>query len=162
MKRFWSGVVAAAVVTTVGVGAQGAAQGGSSQAGQTGRTAGQKIMVTGCIERAPAATATSPGGAQPGAAAGSTQQFVLANAKMASGAGVAGGAVGTTGAAANRYELDGDAKTLTSHVNQQVEITGMLEAPTPGTTGAAGTAGAKTPSPRLKVDSVKMVSATCK
>jgi hypothetical protein len=62
--------------------------------------------------------------------------------------------VGTSGTAnaAVRYQLDGDEKAITPHVNHQVEITGTVS-PTSGT-GATAV-------PVLKVESVKMVSATC-
>ena len=88
---------------------------------------------------------------------------MLANAKMAGTAGAGGGAVGTSGTAATRYELDGEAKTISAHLNHQVEITGTLESsPAPSAGAASATAGARAPAaPKLKVDSVKMVSATC-
>jgi hypothetical protein len=80
---------------------------------------------------------------------------------MASGS-RAGSAVGTSGTAATRYELDGDAKTISSHLNQQVEITGMLQSSASSAPGAASPApGSRAAAPKLKVDSVKMVSATC-
>jgi hypothetical protein len=55
-----------------------------------------------------------------------------------------------------RYRLEGDEKTISSHLNQQVEITGTLSPAT-----ATGTAGTTTAAPMLKVESVKMVAATC-
>jgi hypothetical protein len=62
--------------------------------------------------------------------------------------------VGTAGATppATRYRLEGDEKTISAHLNHQVEITGTV---TPAT-GAGATA-----TPMLKVDSVKMVAAKC-
>jgi hypothetical protein len=60
--------------------------------------------------------------------------------------------VGTTGTAttAARYQLEGEEKLISSHLNHQVEITGTVSA---ATGGAAA--------PILKVESVKMVAATC-
>ena len=101
-----------------------------------------KVTIGGCIQNA--APATPAAGAAPSAPAAS--KFDLANAKM-----VTSGPVGTTGTSAPvvRYRLEGDEKTITTHLNQQVEITGTVSP-------ALGTA-----APMLKVDSVKMVSATC-
>lgn len=165
MKRFWSGVITATVVATVGLGAQGAPAGGSAQGGAAPQGAGaqaggQKVTVTGCIESAPAATAGAAAeGAKASASAG--QNFVLADAKMA-GSKPGAGAVGTTGTSASRYELDGDSKTISSHLNQQVEITGTVQSSSASAAGQSSSApGSRAASPRLKVESVKMVSATC-
>ena len=101
-----------------------------------------KVTIGGCIQNAPPAAAAAD--AAPSSPAAS--KFDLANAKM-----VTSGPVGTTGTSAPvvRYRLEGDEKTLTPHLNHQVEIIGTV-APA---LGAAA--------PMLKVDSVKMVSATC-
>ncbi|HEY5619865.1 MAG TPA: hypothetical protein VIK60_18130 [Vicinamibacterales bacterium] len=110
-----------------------------------------KVTISGCIQNAPAAAAT--GGAAPSTPAA---KFVLANAKPIGGA--AGGAVGTAGAAAaTRYQLEGEDKTISPHVNHQVEIMGTVQSAAPsagGTTGAAA-------GPMLKVDSVKMLADKC-
>jgi hypothetical protein len=62
--------------------------------------------------------------------------------------------VGTSGSAAGvtRYRLEGEEKTISAHLNQQVEIIGTV-----GPAQASGAAGA----PMLKVESVKMVAAKC-
>jgi hypothetical protein len=110
------------------------AQGSSSQA-QT------PITVTGCIQKAePAAATTAP------AAGEQKAGFVLANARP----GKADEAVGTSGSASStKYPLDADAAQLDPHVGHKVEITGTFQ---PNTTGAP---------PTMKVQSVKMVSASC-
>jgi hypothetical protein len=66
--------------------------------------------------------------------------------------------VGTTGAAATatRYRLEGEEKTITPHLNHQVEIMGTLSP-----ASATGAAGASAAAPMLKVESVKMVAAKC-
>jgi hypothetical protein len=108
-----------------------------------------KMTISGCIQNAPAAAAT-PGGAPPAPAA----KFVLANAKAAAGA----GAVGTAGSAATatRYQLEGEEKTISPHVNHQVEITGTVQP-----AGAGAAAGGATAGPMLKVESVKMTAEKC-
>jgi hypothetical protein len=61
-----------------------------------------------------------------------------------------------------RYQLDGEEKTISPHLNHQVEITGTVQGgAAPGAGAAAAGAGAGAAGPTLKVDSVKMVSATC-
>ena len=103
-----------------------------------------KVTIAGCVQNAP----PPAGGASASTSAAS--KFDLANAKVISGTPV--GTAGAGAAAATRYGLEGDEKTITPHVNQQVEITGTVSR----AAGAAATA-----APMLKVESVKMVSAKC-
>jgi hypothetical protein len=125
-------------------GQQPATQGEQSQRPQPAATQLAKTTISGCIQNAPPA-APAAGGAAPAAAA---SKFDLANAKTVTPA-----PVGTTGTAAvTRYRLEGDDKLLTPHLNHQVEITGTI-APASAVGAAA--------SPALKVESVKMVAATC-
>jgi hypothetical protein len=115
------------------------------------RPADQKVTISGCIQNAPAATGT--------AASATAPKFVLNNAKAASGA----GAVGTSGTtAASKYRLEGDDKTISPHLNHQVEITGTVQNSSASATGAgAGAASSAAAEPMLKVDSLKMLSAMC-
>lgn len=120
------------------------------------RSAQEKVTISGCIESAP----TAVGGAAASAAAG--PKFMLSNAKMGDAA--ARSAVGTSGtaAAATRYRLDGEEKTISPHLNHQVEITGTVQTSSASATGEANAApGSAAAGPVLKVDSLKMVSATC-
>jgi hypothetical protein len=161
MRKFWSGVIAASFVATVGLSAQQApptsppaAPGSPQQPAPSAQASGQSksITLSGCIQNAPAASATATA-AGASASASAAPKFVLST-KGGAATG-AGAAVGTSGTAM-RYQLDGDDKTISPHVNHQVEITGTVQPA--GATAAAGAAGA---GPTLKVDSVKMVSATC-
>ena len=116
------------------------------------RQAPEKVTISGCIQNAPAA----------GAEAAAAPKFVLAKGKMVSGA--AGSAVGTSGttAAVADYRLDGEDKTLSPHLNHQVEITGTVQRSSASATGAANAGpGSGAAGPTLKVDSLKMVAATC-
>ena|SRR5688572_12178121 len=153
MKTFWSGLVAASFVATVGLtaqqnppapggGAPGAPGGQPSQPAPSAQVS-KSVTLSGCIQNAPPAAA----------GAASDAKFVLASAKMVGAGGAPGGAVGTTGSA-SRYELDGEDKAISPHVNHQVEVTGTIEP-----TSAA--AGAKPAAPTFKVESVKMVAAKC-
>ena len=151
MKKLWSGVIAASFVATVGLSAQQAppaAPGGAQQPAPSAQatTGAKTVTLSGCIQNAPAPAA--------GATASATApKFVLST--KAGGATGAGAAVGTSGAAM-RYQLDGEEKSISPHLNHQVEITGTVQP-----AGAAAAAGATGAGPTLKVDSVKMVSATC-
>jgi hypothetical protein len=121
------------------------------------RQADQKVTISGCIQNAPAATGAA-------ASTAAAAKYVLNNAKMAGGA--ANATVGTSGTtAASKYRLEGDDKTISTHLNHQVEITGTVQNSSASATGAGATAGATAGSaaaePMLKVDSVKMVSAMC-
>jgi hypothetical protein len=172
--RFWSGVIAAGFVATVGLSAQQNPPGGAPAApgGQANRPAptsqasgqGKSVTISGCIQTAPGGGASATAAAGGATASASTSKFVLANAKMSGG-----GAVGTTGSAsATRYQLQGEEKAIAPHLNHQVEITGMVDTTASAGGGAAGAqagggaAGSSSQAgPVLKVESVKMVSATC-
>jgi len=78
---------------------------------------------------------------------------VLANAKAPAGA----SAVGTAGSAtATRYQLEGEEKAISPHVNHQVEITGTVQP-----AGAGAAAGVAAAGPMLKVEAVKMIADKC-
>jgi hypothetical protein len=62
-------------------------------------------------------------------------------------------------APAATYRLDADDSKLSSHVGQKVEITGTLAADRSASPSASK--GASAEAPRLKVDNVKMIAATC-
>ncbi len=120
------------------------------------RQAPAKVTISGCIQNAPAA------GAGATASAATAPKFVLAKGKMVSGA-AGSSAVGTSGATATvmEYRLDGEEKTISPHLNHQVEITGTVQSSSASATGAANAAPGSAAGPTLKVDSVKMIAATC-
>ena len=126
------------------------------QSPSQGMSSAKAITVTGCVEKAtpgPAGT-TGATGAAPAA---SEPAFKLTNASAK--ASEPGGAAGTAGAAAapastaSEYKLDASESKLSAHVGHKVEITGTVEAAKP--TASASDA------PNLKVDSVKMIAASC-
>ena len=153
-KRVWSGVLASIFCGTVAV---AAAQDPSTA--QSGAASGKSMTVSGCIQKAePSAGATGTAGST---AASDTTKFVLKNVSSAA-AGAAGtaGTAGTAGSAAgamvSEYRLDADDAKLSPHVGHKVEVTGTVDKSASGAASTAATA-----SPKLKVESVKMVSATC-
>jgi len=120
---------------------------------QTEAAQDNKVTINGCIQNASAPVGITP---SPFAA-----KYVLANAKAGSNAS-SSTAVGTSGASstANRYRLNGDDKKISPHLNHQVEITGTVQ--TSSASAAANPApGSADAGPMLKVESVKMVSASC-
>jgi hypothetical protein len=119
--------------------------------------------VSGCVQRAAETGTTGTTGTSRTAS-----KFELANAAITRGETASTSeATGTSGSsAAKTYPLDATDTQLAAHVGHKVEITGTLEdaSSTRGTMSSepAGTTGsAKAAAPRLKVESVKMVSATC-
>jgi hypothetical protein len=151
--RIWFGTCAAiAVAFTVGVLAQDASP------AQQSSSASKPITVTGCIQKA-AQAPTGTSGTAAGGSAMKEPQFVLANASLSSG-----GATGTAGstppttAVASEYRLDADDAKLTPHVGHKVEITGTPESVPRSTQPPAASAAN---APKLKVDSIKLVAATC-
>jgi hypothetical protein len=154
MAKIWSAAFAALIVAV--------AVSVAAQEPQTSRSSmGKTITVSGCVQRA-AETPTGTSGTTPATRSTSETKFVL---KSASSSGTATtGTAGTAGAAAaNEYRLDADDAKLTPHVGHKVEISGTLDESaketTPGqpATGAASSASA----PKLKVDTVRMISSTC-
>jgi hypothetical protein len=167
MKGIRSSALAAfACAMAVGVSAQQTPPAGGAQA-PSAAASSNKVTVTGCLARPGAAATGTSGTAAPGAAgagaASSTSagaKFVLNNV-MAAGTGSA--TAGTSGARpslASSYQLDGDEAKLSPHVGHKIEITGTVEDKAAGGTSTAGAA-STTAAPRLKVESVKMVSASC-
>ena len=163
MKAKWTGALttALACAITMTLAAQTPPAGGAqAQAGMQD----DKVTVTGCLDRAQAATATTgtTGGA---ASAAADVKFVL---KQATASQAAGGAqpTGTTGGKmASSYNLSGDEAKLTPHVGHKIEITGTVQKAMGAGAGrtdpdAPKPAGAMA-APMLKVESVKMVSADC-
>ena len=134
-----------------------AALGAQSQSkSSTDRDAMKRVTVSGCVERAdqmtPNDTTTTV----------DSLSFVLIKPMADKATGTAG-TVTADAARANTdtdprlYRLDGTVDQLNPHVGQKVEIVGSVaEAPTEpkGTISPANV-------PRLKVESVKMLSATC-
>jgi hypothetical protein len=155
MKKFLSGIFAATLMSTMVVAAQGDKPQQPAPGGAAQSSASKTVTVAGCIQNAPAAPAGGGAAAAGGGAAASSAKFVLSMKPSTGAAGApAGGAVGTGGSGGTRYQLDGDDKTISPHVNHQVEITGTLQGP-------SAAAGSATASPTLKVESVKMISAMC-
>jgi hypothetical protein len=102
-----------------------------------------KVTISGCLQAALPAPAAAGAPAAPAAA-----KFELANAKV-----VSGGPVGTAGAATvTRYRVEGEDKTISPHLDHQVELTGTVSPAAPSSGAVA---------PLFKVDSVKMISAKC-
>jgi len=115
----------------------------ASQADKSAAAA--KVTISGCIQ-----TAAPAAGDAAASSTTAAPKFDLAMAKVVSEA-----PVGTTGATltATRYRIEGEEKTISPHLNHQVELTGTV-------TPATVTAGATT-APTLKVESLKMVAAKC-
>ena len=173
-KMLWApSFFAATCLVTVGLAAQApvtdaqdpSAQTPSTQAPATpaprtqapSRTApaeGAKVTLSGCIERQ-SATQTA------GAAGAASMPFALTGA-MASGS----APVGTSGAAqaAKTYRLDATDSVVSPHVGHKVEITGTIQqqpSANASATASGAAAGASVNAPIFKVDSLKMVAATC-
>lgn len=125
-------------------------------------SAANSITVEGCIQRSAMAPSATPGATGTAGTAGSAAAgFTLANAMKASGS-------TSSAAIASTYRLDADAAKLTPHVGHKVEITGTLDTSAPpaptataGATPGGATASASAAAPRLKVDNVKMLAASC-
>jgi hypothetical protein len=105
-----------------------------------------KVTMSGCIQSAPSASAAGGAPSTPAAS-----KFELTNAKAVSGGSVATGGTATT---AIRYRLEGEDKTISSHLNHQVEITGTVSP-------ASATGASPTAAPTLRVESLKMIAAKC-
>jgi hypothetical protein len=129
-----------------------------STAGNTGNATGNTAGNTGNAGR----TAGNSGNAGATGQAASGRQFVLNGATMSAAGNASSGAVGTAGTAGTSYMLQGEAATLSPHLNRRVEITGTLQASSASATGAANArTGATASGQTLRVDSVRMLAETC-
>ncbi len=154
---------------------------------QTSPGADQKITVTGCLKEAPA----TPAAPAPTGTAGTTgttgtagtagtatdssaaqPRFLLTNASASPDAAAAdsSAAAGTTtppatGApatsAAQTYRLIANPTALSPHVGKKLELTGTLESPASAAQTADTSPGPDANAPILKVQSGKIVAATC-
>jgi hypothetical protein len=117
-------------------------------------SAGKTITISGCVQRAePSATGTS---GTAGATADASK-FILTN--TAKGASPTAGTAGASSeAVAASYRLDADDAKLTPHVGHKVEIAGTVE---PSMPSASSPASSMMSTPKLKVDSVKMIASSC-
>jgi hypothetical protein len=158
-RNIRSGALASlAVCAAVGV---AAAQ--TPQSSDTSTSAPKSITVTGCVQQAAkSATGTSGTAGTPAEPAESTTmageaKFVLTNTMASASASSTAGTAGTSDSAsvASEYRLTGDDAKLSPHVGHKVEITGT---PAKSMSGAPSSGAS---APKLKVESVKMVSATC-
>jgi len=159
-KGTWTAVVAAATVAaTIGLAAQEGTP--SSTQGRSNAGSQDAVTVTGCVQRAdqvPAGTSgssaatTAPTGSS--AAADGSQKFVLTNVMPAGAAASAtAGTTGTSTRSGRQFAIVADDNQLLPHVGHQMEIIGTFQtsSPAPGMSGA----------PKLKVDSLRMISAVC-
>src|SRR5580765_21518 len=171
-KQAWTGLMAETACTlAIGVSAQTAGQTSPAQR-PTSTTASDSITVTGCLQReSSTATAGTTGTSGSTSASSSVSGFILKviPPSTASTTGSTAAGATTTGTSGNTasYKLDADDSKLTPHVGHKVEITGSLDksmstAPA-GSTSAAGGASASAGSngPKLKVDTVRMIAASC-
>jgi hypothetical protein len=144
----------------------------TSQTSPTSRTAADPITVTGCVQRetsSATAGATGTSGSATATATGSGYVLnVTPSSSASSTAGTTGstaGTPGTTGTAASSYKLDADDSKLSAHVGHKVEITGTLDKSMSSSTAPSGStstaSSSSSMSPKLKVDSVRMIASSC-
>jgi hypothetical protein len=103
------------------------------------------VTITGCLKEEKDVPGLTPNVAE---RAGVTEDYILTEVKMSPSSSVSGIGVST------RYEVDGIAEVdLKKHLNQQVELTGQIVAPT--------TADKSDETPDFRATSIKMLAATC-
>jgi hypothetical protein len=163
MKRTLSGALAVFACALVTVSAQTPPAGDAQTPPTTGTAAAaNSVTVTGCLARAEAPAPTGTAGTATGAAMDTTK-FVLKTAGSAAPA--ANAPAGTTGTAkastASSYRLDAADAKLSPHVGHQIEVTGTVEKMQAGAAAEAGAAASAPTAPKLKVESVKMIAASC-
>ena len=167
MKRSLWMAAAFACATTVA-----AAQTPSTTATASRSAADATVTVTGCLQDGSA----TPGNSTTGAG------YILANAMTGSSSttgsttgsttampptSTTAGTTGTTGSTARgmSYVLDGHESELKSHVGHRIEVIGTVEpksgASSATSTSTAGSAARAMEEAKLKVSSVRMISADC-
>jgi hypothetical protein len=155
MKGRISSPVCAAFVLATGIAVLAQAQ--TSPQTSPAQSAAKSVTVTGCVQRAEeGATGTT------GTTGGATRtKFILAKASIKPDQ--MAGTTGTTAAPpataiASEYKLDTDESKVSAHVGHKVEVTGEIEQPSMSEQKPPASAAN---APTLKVDTVKMVAATC-
>ena len=162
----WTGTCAAIVsLATAGILAQTTAQPPTPPTPQqsTPSSSDKKITVTGCLKAAPAVPG-SPAAAAPPAAtgtAGATPPGAIGTSGAATDAkfvltGASASPAEAAASSAQTYRLIANPTALSEHIGKKLELTGTID-PT-------STADPKDPSasaPALKVESGKIVAATC-
>ena len=130
----------------------GAPQTPSATPAQAPRSAAKAdtITVEGCIQRSASATATSGATGTAGSAAAESGFMLMSAAKPAG----TSGSSASSAPIASSYRLDAADSKLSPHVGHKVEISGTLDS-------ASGSSASASASPKLKVDNVKMIAATC-
>ena len=114
------------------------------------------ITVAGCIQRS---TATPSAAAGAVGTSGTASPFILANAaKPAADPTTTQAPAAASTTIASSYRLDADDSKVSPHVGHKVEITGTVDKAM-GSTASASSGAAS--APVLKVESVKMVAASC-
>jgi hypothetical protein len=152
-KRIWSATCGAiALGLTIGLAAQQPPDNQSPAKSSSAKT----VTVTGCVQQAQQAPTGTAGTA--GATRGTNEtKFLLTSAALSTTSTAATPAPATT-AVASEYRLDADDAKLTPHVGHKVEIAGTVEQASSTTQPPAASAAN---APKLKVDTVKMLAATC-
>ena len=125
-----------------------------AQSAQRSAAKADTITVEGCIQRS--ASSATAGAAGTAGSASSDSVFILASAMKPAGT---SGSTASSAPIASSYRLDADMAKLTPHVGHKVEISGTVEQAAPS--GASGASSSAAAAPRLKVDNIKMVAATC-
>jgi hypothetical protein len=151
--KSWRIVMSTALVSACAIGLHAQTPAGTqSQAAGAG-----KITLTGCVERADQMT---PSGTA--ATTVDSLSFVLINATKGT-ADAQAETVGTSGAKnaprMSMYRLDAEVSKLNPHVGHKVEVTGALDAA--AASGPVSDPPAAEHAPKLKVETVKMLSETC-
>jgi len=116
------------------------------------------IIVQGCIQPSVIAVSVTPDAAgTSGLSVSTATAYILTSAMKP--AGTSGSSAASSAPVVSVYQLDVEDSKLIPHVGHKVEVSGTL-VEKPRTTAAASAPGA-TPAPTLKVDTVKMIGATC-
>jgi hypothetical protein len=164
-QNVWRTGTFAAIACALAIGATAQT---SDPAQRSAMPAADKVTITGCVQRADATPVGTSG------AVGETttaSKFILATPVASSSGATTTGTTGTSGTTkpdssavttAINYRLDADDSKLAPHVGHKVEITGTLDpasvSPPPASESAAAP---MPPSPKVKVDSVKMIASSC-
>jgi hypothetical protein len=163
-QNVWRTGTLAAIACAVAIG--GAAQTTDPAQTRSVTSTADKVTITGCVQRADATPIGTSGAVGESTTA---SKFILATpVASSSGATTTAGTSGTMKpdssavTTAINYRLDAEDSKLAPHVGHKVEITGTLEAAPTSPAAASESAAAPTPpSPKVKVDTVKMIASSC-
>lgn len=120
-----------------------------------------KVTITGCLQPAPEVPTGTAGTSGSSAGAAALEKFVLTNASATPATAAPGSASASD---ARTYRLVANESALAPHAGKKIEVTGTLDSPSASASpnpAPSGSSSSSTGTPKLVVESGKVISQSC-